>query len=77
VYWEVCDRLVGNVPWVNLSPNNQTYLSQMLDSCADKDKRSFKESEFLCPKGKVLPNVNVHENIVHMKIFWDVEPVDW
>jgi hypothetical protein len=46
VYWEVPTKLVGNVPWVNLSQNNQTYLSPKLNSYGDKDKK-FKESELL------------------------------
>jgi hypothetical protein len=47
VYQEVPAILVWNVPWVNLSRNNQTYLSLKLNSYRDKDKRSFKESELL------------------------------
>jgi hypothetical protein len=29
-------RLVGHVPWVNLSRNNQTYLSPKLNSFGDR-----------------------------------------
>jgi hypothetical protein len=47
VYWEVPTKLVGNVPWVNLSRNNQTYPSPKLNSYGDKDKKIFIEIEFL------------------------------
>jgi hypothetical protein len=47
-YREVPAKLVGNAPWVNLSGKNQTYTSPKLNSYRDKDKRSYKESEFLC-----------------------------
>jgi hypothetical protein len=47
MYWvhqEFPAELVGNVHWVNLSQNNQTYLSPKLNTFRDKDK---KESELL------------------------------
>jgi hypothetical protein len=47
VYREVPTKPVGNVPCVNLSQNNQTYLSPKLNSYGDEGKRNFKESELL------------------------------
>jgi hypothetical protein len=47
VYQEVPARLVGNVSWVSLSLNTETYPSLKLDSYRDKDKRIFKESVLL------------------------------
>jgi hypothetical protein len=47
VYMEVPAKFVWNVPWVNLSQNNQTYLSPKLKSFRDMDKRSFKGSKLL------------------------------
>jgi hypothetical protein len=43
VYRAFPARLVGNVPCVNLSRNNQTYLSPNLNIYGDKDKRSFRK----------------------------------
>jgi hypothetical protein len=47
VYREVSAKRVENVPCIDLNRNNQTYPSPKLNSCGDKDKRSFKESEFV------------------------------
>jgi hypothetical protein len=68
VYQEVRTKLVGNVPWANLSQNDQTYPSLKLNSYGDKDKRSFKEESVASSEREVLPNVNVQENILEMKV---------
>jgi hypothetical protein len=47
MYREVPARLVGNVPWVKSSRNNETYLRPMLNSYGDKNKRNFTERALL------------------------------
>jgi hypothetical protein len=52
VYQEVPAKLLGNVPWINLSQNNQTYPCLKFDTYGNKDKRSFKQSALPHTKGK-------------------------